>query len=165
MLVPKKNPADGMKKARVLCEDCNGDGFVRVALPAADEIVALEEKLLGIVLTDVNSDLVNKHTERLNDVTRFDFYEDAEREEKTEVKLPGIITEVIPKKTGPQAWTPNADFVEVKIQWGGAECKFVAWPEQFEEFKYMLKPRVLGEFTLITGKKGPKLKKGSRIVE
>ena len=149
---------DPAKRSYVPCEDCEGLSYSLFELPDASEIAAYEENFLGIALTDPHAELIQKHMERLSNLDALSL---AEESKKTEIKIPGVITDVAKRRTKADAnWDPNRAWASITVQWEGQEVKFAAFPDQYDQFSFMLKPNVLAEFTLETGPKGAKLKKG-----
>lgn len=154
-MAPKKS-GDGLKRVLSPCTECKL-GYVRTELPSEQEKMQEQEEFLGIVLLDPNEELIEQYQSELDNL---DLPSEADIEEKREVQVAGVITDIQLRKTGQSAWTPNAPFANVTIEWKGDEITFVAWPEKYEAFKFMLKKNALGAFTLITGPRGPRLEKG-----
>jgi len=156
-----KYKPDPDKRSYADCVACSATGYERTDLPTAQAIYDFEEFFLGVSLTDTNADLIEKNIERLEACAPL---AGASETEKTEIKVPGVITKVEPRKNKDDAkWKPGAPWAKVTIQWKGEEVTFAAFPQEYEDFSYMLKPRVLGEFTLETGARGAKLKKGYKL--
>lgn len=145
------------------CEYCDGVGWVQAEIPTMEERAELEEKYLGIALTDVFAALTEKYSE---EIAECDEIGSALNEDETEVTVPGIITSVRKTKTRADA-NPrfaNRAMAHATISWQGEDVTFVAFPDVYDNFSFMLKEGVLGRFTLKTTKKGPQLKKSFRFV-
>jgi len=149
---------DPAKRSYKPCEDCEGRGYASFDLPEPSEIAAFEEVFLGISLTDPNAALIEKHMEELSVL---DPLSAVDEKKKTEIVIPGVITDVAKRRTKKDAnWNPDRAWASITVQWEGQEAKFAAFPDQYDEFSYMLRPNKLGKFTLETGPKGARLKKG-----
>jgi DNA polymerase III alpha subunit len=133
-------------------------GFASFDLPDPAQVAAFEEAYLGISLTDPNAELIEKHMEELSVLDSLSLVDE---KKKTEIVIPGVITDVAKRRTKKDAnWHPDRAWASITVQWEGQEAKFAAFPDQYDEFSYMLKVNKLGKFTLETGPKGAKLKKG-----
>ncbi len=125
-------------------------GWMKAEIPPVDERAVLEEELLGIALTDVNQELISQNKKRIE---KLDPIWTATMDEKKKIKVPGVITNVRPtvvRKSG----VPMGHFT---IAWQGEEVRLTAFPEAWNEYGYMLKRGVVGEFKIETGPKGPTL--------
>lgn len=157
-----KHRIDPSKRLLDSCESCGATGMVIVDLPDIEKRAKQEEELLGIALTDIHAHLVELHKDRL---MRLDAFSSADVDSETEVKVPGIVKSVRKTKVRSDAGHfANRNMGHVTIQWQGDELTFVAFPDAWDEYEYMLKAGALGEFTLSTTKRGPRLKRGFRLV-
>jgi hypothetical protein len=159
--VPRKDPTKGMKRAKVDCPACGASGFARAELPPEAERAAAEEALLGVALTDPAAALAEKHADRL---ARLDPIADAERATGGTVKVPGVVREVKRFKIRADArHGAGRPMARVTVVWHGQAVSFAAFPDQLEEYGFLLKEGNLCEFTLKTGAKGPQLQKGYKL--
>jgi DNA polymerase-3 subunit alpha len=165
-MVPKKNPADGMKKAHANCEICQGSTFAESDIPGEETRKIAEKKLLGVVLTGADeaaaararraealAEAIERNRERLDGLTPLSEVRD---EPGDNVKVGGVITEVRPTKTKNGALPMGF----ITVARGEDEVSFVAFPGPWEEYGWMLKPNTLGEFTLKPTERGAQLVKG-----
>jgi DNA polymerase III subunit alpha len=144
------------------CPDCEGIGYAKTDLPDDRTRVAQEEELLRIALTDINTDLYDKYAD---EIAALDPLSAADVEEKTLVKVPGVVTAIDKRKVKEDAtYNAGKEWARVTIMWNGEEASFAAWPQQYEKFGYMLKPQVFGWFKLQTGPKGAQLKEGKKFL-
>lgn len=142
------------------CPDCKKLGFKRIEIPSIHKVAQLEEELLGISLSDPHAELIRKFRKELD---ALDPIYMAEQEEEEEVKVAGLVTKVDEK---PVTWNQKpgspTTWAHVTIRWQGEEVRFAAFANQFKTYGHMLKPDVLGRFTLKTGPKGPQLVRSKR---
>ena len=139
------------------CPECGKTGYQRVDLPSFKEVTKFEQELLGIVLT-LDTTVIGKYATRIKGC---DSWAKADTESKSEIKIPGVVTAIDNRRTAPDAnYNADRDWARVTIQWEGEELTFAAFPDAWDEFGFMLRPQNVGEFTLVTGPKGSKLKRG-----
>jgi DNA polymerase III alpha subunit len=145
------------------CENCNwSSGQSEVNIPDPEERAKLEEELLGIALTDPNAELIEQNKEEL---AKLDPFDSAESEQKGQVIVPGVIKNVKKTKVRPNAaHFAGRDMAHVTLQWEGDEVTFVAFPDAWDEYSFMLREGILGEFELKTTAKGPQLQRSLRLV-
>lgn len=144
-------------KKRILddCPECNKVGYAKVELPDEKTRVAQEEELLGIPITDLNKEIIERNQEKID---ALDDLGDADQDSETEVTVPGVVKEVEERKASwyiepgkPTKWA------RVTIEWHGEEVTFAAFPDKYKEKKDRLRKGIVGGFTLKTSKKGPQL--------
>lgn len=142
------------------CPDCTL-GYARTDVPDVWGKAALEEEFLGISLSDPHADLIRKFRTQLDALDPI--YSADDRDAENTVTVPGLITQV-DKKTATWKQKPGAptDWAHVTIRWQGEEVRFAAFPNQFKTYGHMLRPDVLGKFTVKTGPKGPQLVRSKR---
>lgn len=155
-MVPKKNPAYGMKRARVDCEECETSGYVLVDPPAGKERRAIEERLLGLPLTEVADEILERHAAKLEGL---DTIRDAVFADKdARVRVPGVVSEKKQFKIRADAKrNAGKDMARATITWKGDTLTFVAFPDTLDEYGFALKEGLAGIFTLQNAEKGWRL--------
>jgi len=158
--VPRADPTKGMKKALVDCETCEANGFVVIDIPDDIQLASDQTELLGVALVDVHAALVEKNADRIAQLEPLSEVEVAEP--GTVLKVPGVVVgEVKDFRVRADAKRgAGRKMARLKIAWGGDEVSFVAFPEEYEDYGYMLKTNSIGEFTLKASERGPQLVKG-----
>jgi len=156
-----KMKVEGLR-LREVCDQCK-DGWNKIDMPDMEERVQFEEQYLGIALTDAYAELVEKYKEEIDALDDIGL---AMQEDPSEIEVPGIIKSVRKTKTRADA-NPryaNRDMAHVTISWEGEDVTFVAFPDDYDAFHFVLKENVLCRFKLKTTKKGPQLKKAFRLI-
>jgi len=147
----------------ISCQACDSSGWVKAEIPDLDIRARLEEEYLGIALTDAYADLVEKYRDEIEQLDDIGL---ALSDEPNEIEVPGIIKRVRKTKTRADASPAfaNREMAHVTISWNGEDVTFVAFPDEFKAFSFILKENALCRFKLKTTKKGPQLKKAFRLV-
>lgn len=123
------------------------------------EKAKLEEELLGIALTDGDADLLEEY----EDLQGMPMLWDIEKASGN-ITVAGVVKDVRKTKIRQDAkWRAGEEMARVTIRWKGVEAEFAAFPDQWKTYKFMLRPDVLGRFTLKAGKNGASLRKAEPI--
>ena len=122
-----------------------------------------QKELFGFAIIDPNSDIIERHIERLESLTSYD-----ELDSLTGVttQIPGVIVEVkeIKTKTG-------STMGRVKVEWGGNETEFAVFgasqwnnDDKWAEYKsWLLKPMTLGVWNVKINERGLVLQNGEKL--
>ncbi len=143
------------------CPSCNKLGYIKDDIPDVKERAAYEEDLLTIALTNPHEAILIANQD---EIETLDSLADAGNEEKTRIWVPGVVKKVDQKQA---TWhlPPGTDptYAQVIIEWEGEQIRFVAFPDKYKKFKYMLTTDTVGKFKLETSKKGPQLLEGKKL--
>lgn len=138
---------DPEKRKYENCPGCSGTGMTRVEIPDEAKKAQAEEELLGVMLTDpVPRQLLEKHAARIEKLPNLDEIEDWDEEQ---IKVAGVVKEVKTFKTRRNNWDGgNKQMARVSVELGGRSATFVAFPDAYESYGFVLRPGTLAEFTL-----------------
>lgn len=127
-----------------------------------EEKATMEEELLGVALTDVVGEIIERNKSQFDALSSF---KDLEEETSDSIPVPGIVTTIRKSRVRADARrNAGEEFAWVSIEWEGDSATFAAFPEEYKRFKFMLRPRVVGRFDLKVSKRGPVMTKGMRFV-
>lgn len=110
-----------------------------------DDRISNERDLLGVVIHDGIQDVINANPDEFEDLNT---YEDLANDTFSgRMVLPGMITTVrnLVTKKGKN---PGQQMAIVSMQWDGAQAEFVAFPQTYSSYAWMLKPDTIGIFVL-----------------
>lgn len=123
----------------------------------------LEVELLGFAVTNQNSDIIEKHRERLDS---YEIPESIEEMVGSVINLPGVISEVkeVTTKRGSKMGV-------VKIDWNGSQNEFVVFSKSnfdnsdlWNEYRtWLLKVNTVGIFTVKVTERGLNLVRGEKL--
>lgn len=128
-----------------------------------EDLAEAEQELLGFCITDQSAEIIEKHKDRL------DFYEIPENIHTLvggTIEIPGIVSEVKEVKT-----KKGSIMGVVKIDWQGAQNEFVVFSgsnfnqdDLWGDYKrWLLKPGIVGIFTLKVTERGLNLVRGEKL--
>ena len=124
--------------------------------------IELEEELLGVTITDVVTPVVERHWEEIQDCDTLDALDGADSEFKTVV---GVISGVRVTKVNEKAWkNPGREMAFISLEWQQNSATIVAFPDEYDSVKYMLKKRTIGKFDLRLGAREPQLLRAEKFV-
>lgn len=153
----KKSPKQQLKSNQIpLLEfaGCWDDIYDRrISLTKRQE---LEKELLQVILTDNSEEVFSLHSETLDTC---DSYDDFYEEETGNFHVPGVITKIEPKKTKKD----QKDMGIVTIEYYGASAEFAVFPQQWRTYKFMMKDRTTGLFTLRKTDRGVHLEQATKL--
>lgn len=99
------------------------------------EQMELEEELLGMVVTDVWSELIEKHEERLSECMSY-----TDLEEFGQGRIAGIILEVNTRRVKPTAYrNANREMAFVTVEWEGEQLRLAVFPNEWDRGRAVLK--------------------------
>lgn len=112
------------------------------------EKVEFQQNLLGVVLLDDVSRVVEHNVEKIESCNTMSDLEDPELFEEV-LHIPGVVMQVRPitSKNG------NA-MGFVKLEWEGDECEVCVSPKYWDDYQFLLKPRTVAIWDLATQDRG-----------
>lgn len=122
-----------------------------------------QKELLGFSIIDPNSDIIEKHIDRLKDLTSYD---ELETLLGSTVEIPGVVAEVKEIKT-----KAGNTMGKVKIEWQGKEVDFAVFSssrwsneDKWGDYKgWLLRPMTLGVWRVKVGERGLVLQNGEKL--
>jgi len=129
ILRPKLSPSQICNARAIQCLVQAGafDAIMERDIPLGDRI-ELENDLLGVVLADIYTPVINANEEALEDTMSY-----ADLEEFKKGKVPGIVTAVRSMKVGPGKKNAGKEMGHLTVEWEGEELRLTVFPEDWAD--------------------------------
>ncbi len=129
----------------------------------SDEVVALQElqrlekDLLGVIITDNCDDILADHWEEIEQCDTYSMLDEAEAGHK--VYVPGIVSNVVPKKTKRDGKAMGI----VTIEYQGEQAEFVVFPREWKTYRFLWAERTPGIFALSRSDRGIRFEQATKL--
>lgn len=160
---PKKSPRQQCSSKAI---DCLYNAGAFDAVSPRDisiaEICSLQEELMGIMLSDPDSDLADKYADRIKNLRKLSELEKASKA----MSVPGVVTNVKKVTIREDAnWVQmrGREMAIIDIRWAGESMSFAAFPDELKTYSNSLRRGRFCKFTIKPGKKGFSLKEAHTI--